>query len=78
MTAQQLHRRPGSAAMPLHIDRVGPHYIIYEVYLGGLSYYGTYTPEEFLSWLDQNIEDRGKRTTRPAATASALNINLQL
>jgi len=60
--------------MPLHIVFDGEHYSIYEVSLGGLAYMGSFTEPEFVSWLRQSIENRGRK---PAAKPS-LNIELEL
>lgn len=65
---------PGDRLMPLHIDRIGPHFVIYVVKLGGLDYYGSFTESEFIEWLNTNVEDRAKKHSAP----SSLNIKLEL
>lgn len=76
--------KPGGRLMPLHIYWVGPHYVIYEVSLGGLTYMGSFSETAFLEWLRLNVEDRSRKQ-REAHQAEAqrakhtpLNIKLEL
>lgn len=73
--------KPGGRLMPLHIYYVGPHYVIYEVALGGLTYMGSFIEAEFLEWLRTSVEDRSRRRQEIQAKknpSSALNIKLEL
>lgn len=69
---------PGSRLMPLHIYYVGPHYVIYEVSLGGLTYHGSLLEEEFLEWLRTNVEDRSRRRQEIQAKKATPTLNIEL
>lgn len=65
--------------MPLHIYYVGPHYVVYEVSLGGLTYMGSFTEPELIAWLHANVEDRSRRRQEiHEAKKPSLDIKLEL
>lgn len=79
--------KPGGRLMPLHIYWVGPHYVVYEVSLGGLTYMGSFKEDQFTEWLKLNVEDRSRKQREAQAELhrqeaqkkqSFLNIKLEL